>query len=190
MCLVINCIGETLANCILGEIWWICENMEIYMWVIILSRLVIIIVVEFFNHLKINYVVCLHLIMFNYEMWTNPHWSFGCPPTLFVWMGRRRAWIICFSLVSRWMLALELPRFAFGVLESGTDLGVFVYSIFIYDLWRFLFVQYVELRFYIWWCSMIMWHDYFGDVFFTFWWYVIIIPLQCFEKNYLCMLNS
>jgi len=35
------------------------------------------------------------------------------------------------------MLALELPRFTFEVFESGFDLGVSVYFIYIYDLWRF-----------------------------------------------------
>jgi len=29
-------------------------------------------VVELLNHLKLNLNVYFHLVMFNYEMWTNP----------------------------------------------------------------------------------------------------------------------
>jgi len=71
--------------------------------------------VEFIDQAELNCVIYFHLIMFNYELWTNPQWSFGWPPTLFVWMGRHRARIVCICLASCWRLALKLPRFAFGV---------------------------------------------------------------------------
>jgi hypothetical protein len=95
----------------------------------------------------------------NYELWTNPKWPFGWPPTLFVWMGRLHAGVVCFSLVSCWRLALELPRFALESIESDSDLRV---SVCLLSFWlvEILFTQCVELRIYIWWCSMIIWHGY------------------------------
>jgi len=33
-----------------------------------------------------------------YEWWTNPEWWFGWLPSLSIWMGRRRAWVV--ALVS------------------------------------------------------------------------------------------
>jgi len=120
--------------------------------------------IEFSNHVKFIYVILFHLIMFNYKLWTNPPWLFSWPPTLFVWMGRRRAWIVCFSLVSCWRLTLELPRFAFGVIRVGLsfrDVCLFILlwivEIFIHS------VCWVET--YIWWCSVILWHGYL-DIFY------------------------
>jgi len=114
--------------------------------------------------------------MFNSELWTNLQWSFGWPPTLFVWMGRRRARIVYFSLVSYWRLALELPRFAFGVYRVGLWFrGVYLFY-FHYVMWRFLFTQCVESKLIF---GDVVWYVtwLFGGVLFI-WWDVIIVPLR------------
>jgi len=47
-----------------------------------------------FTHLKLTMSFTFIWLCFNCELLSNPKWSFGWPPTLFVWMGRRRAWLV------------------------------------------------------------------------------------------------
>jgi hypothetical protein len=130
-----------------------------------------------------EFLECLCLIMFNYELWTNPQWSFGWLFVLFLWMGRWRAWVVCFSLVSCWRLALELPRSAFRVLELSSNLGLSVCLFTFIACWDFI-TQYVEMRFFygdvLWLLTWLLWR-----CLFRCWCDDIIISLRCLRKLFM-----
>jgi len=48
-----------------------------YLCVVILVYLMIYDSVLVIDHVNLNYACYFHMIMFNYELWTNPQWSFG-----------------------------------------------------------------------------------------------------------------
>jgi len=124
-------------------------------------------------------------LYFDCEMWTNPQWSFGWPPTLFVWMGRR-ACRSSFALLGELLEARfgTTSFFAFRVLVCRLWLRCLsIYILWLFDIislsmFRWYFIFGVLLRF--------IWHGYSGDVLFSCWW-DIIISLQCIEKIKLCM---
>jgi len=66
-----------------------------------------------------------------------------------MWIGVYMHW---------WIDYVNVCICEFGVLECRLWFKGVCLFICIYVLWRFLFAHYVELRFYIWWCSMTMWH--------------------------------
>jgi len=79
------------------------------------------------------------MLMFNCELWTNPQWSFGWPPSLSVWMGRWCAGIVCFALVSCLRIAWILPRLLhFGVLDFRAMIrgwsSLFIFTLSVRDL--------------------------------------------------------
>jgi len=96
---------------------------------------------------------CLCWLYFNCGMLSNPQWSFGWPPTLFVWMGRRRAILVAF-LVS--MLEASLgpnSSLCFGSLSLGLWLDVGLMSFIFHVSWD-LITQHVEIGVLFWRCVM------------------------------------
>jgi hypothetical protein len=113
---------------------------------------------EFINHANSDFVDYFQLIMFNYDLWTNPQWSFGWPFSLSVWMSRRCAGLVCCfgELLEE---SSELPRLLlFRSLVCRMWLGcLYVWSLMtIYCFYDSV----VKMRFYIWWCNMILRHGY------------------------------
>jgi len=107
--------------------------------------------------------------MFNCELWTKPEWSFGWPPTLFVWMGRWCAGLVCLALVSLLRIDGCYLVYYFGVLDLGLWLGV--------GLWWLSLLCLLDIFDILYWC----WHVLYDDM--TIWrLYLLWIAV---EMNYL-----
>jgi hypothetical protein len=118
---------------------------------------------------------CLCLIMFNYEMWTNPQWSFGWPPALFLWMGRRRAGLVALLGESLENSLDATPFIVFGVVVSMALIRgrswIFIFIMSVVDFW-----DYVLVKIYVVW-----WHGYLV---------IYFIMDDCWDDLFKCRCND
>ena len=120
-------------------------------------------------HEILEYLCLFMLIMIDVKLTPSGLWWTAY---LFVWMGRRCAWLV---LLLAWKWSIH-----FWSLSLGLWLGCRL--VFYFDVglccWDFAHVS--GFGDFIWWCILILWHVYFGDVW--------IISVATVEKSYICML--